>query len=137
MLDLLHEIESELEGGWEAASRAELQKAEETRRSVARVARALVIVMLILLVFSSDRLMNWVNGFEVGPVQNGIVALADTWSEQMSRNGFNEPASHMRDGMAELRGTGWPEVKSRFDSERARTREGAKLLRGMLSDRQG
>lgn len=137
MLDLLHEIENEREDGWEAASLAELQKAEETRRLVVRVGRAFLIVVLILLVFSSDRLMNWVNGFEVGPVQNGIVALAGTWSEQMSRNGFNEPASHVRDGMTELRGTGWPEVKSRFDSERARTSEGAKLLRGMLSDRQG
>jgi len=137
MLDLLREIERELEDGWEAASRAELQQAEETRRSVARVARAFLIVVLILLVFSSDRLMNWVNGFEVGPVQNSVVALAGTWSEQMSKNGFNEPAGQVRDGMAELRNTGWPEVRSRFDNERARTREGAKLLRGMLSDRQG
>ncbi len=44
MLDLLREIERELEDGWEAASRAELQQAEETRRSVARVARAFLIV---------------------------------------------------------------------------------------------
>lgn len=137
MLDLLRDIENELEAGWEDASRAELQIAEQTRRSVARSARAFWIAVAFLLVFSSDRLEEWVNGFEVGPVQNAVVALSSTWNMQLTKNGFGAPADGIRAEVKELRAISWTQVRERFDSERARTREGAKLLRGMLSDRQG
>lgn len=137
MLDLLRDIENELDDGWEAASRAELKDAEETRRAVARVARAFAIVVVLLLVFSSGRLVTWVNGFEVGPLQNAVVALSSTWHEQMSKNGFDAPAHYMDEGIAELCRTEWSEVRSRLDGERARTRDGARLLRGMMNDRQG
>ncbi|MEQ8268887.1 MAG: hypothetical protein RH982_16955 [Parvibaculum sp.] len=137
MLDLLRDIESELEGDPEAASRGERWNAEPTRRSVARVARALWITVALLLVFSSDRLEEWVNGFEVGPVQNAVVALSSTWNTQMTKNGFDMPAAGVRSEVNELRTTSWTQVRQRFDNERARTSEGAKLLRGMLNDRQG
>lgn len=136
MLDLLRDIEGELEEDREA-SHDVLQKAEQTRQSVARVARALWIAVVLLLVFSSDRLEEWVNGFEVGPVQNAVVALSSTWNTEMTKNGFDMPAAGVRKEVNELRATNWMQVRQRFDSERTRTRDGAKLLRGMLSDRQG
>lgn len=137
MLDLIRDIENDLEGGWEAASRAELQNAEQTRRAVARVARAFWITVAILLVFNSARLETWVNGFEVGPVQNAVVALSTTWHEQMSSAGFDDLSHDLREGMTVLQSVGWPQVKSRFDSERKRTSEGVRLLRGRLNDHQG
>ena len=54
MLDLIREIETNLEDGWEAASRVELQTAEHTRRAVARFTRAMWLTLAILLVFNSE-----------------------------------------------------------------------------------
>ncbi|MBX3489132.1 MAG: hypothetical protein KF769_12505 [Parvibaculum sp.] len=132
MLDLIREIETDLEDGWEAASRVELQTAEHTRRAVARFARALWITLAIMLVFNSERLVTWVNGFGVGPVQDTVVALSVAWNERMLASGFTEPSLAARGKVDELRGASWAEFELRVDSERARAREGARLLRGGL-----
>ena len=143
MLDLLHDIETEVEGGWEAASRAELRQAEETRRSVARFTRAMWISVFILLFFNSSQLVTFVNGFEVGPVQDAVVALSNTWDEQMQKNGLTEPAAAIRAEMEDLQATGWEELRARFPAvERALTALRPKLtgddpLNGGLRDSQG
>lgn len=137
MLDLIREIETDLEDGWEAASRVELQTAEHTRRAVARFTRAMWITLAILLVFNSERLVTWVNGFGVGPVQDTVVALSVAWDEQMLKRGFTELSVAARSKVDALRGASWAEVEVRVDSERSRSREGARMLRGMLGDGPG
>tara|TARA_R110002110_G_scaffold168566_7_gene370108 strand:+ start:5568 stop:5981 length:414 start_codon:yes stop_codon:yes gene_type:complete len=137
MLDLIHDIETRLEGGDGAELSPDRQEAKETRRSVARMSRALSLTVALFIVFSSARLVTWVNGFEVGPVQNAIVALSATWNEQMERNGLSAPEALLREGMSELRRTTWEEVRERVESERAKTEDATRLLRGMISDRKG
>lgn len=137
MLDLIRDIETRLEGGDEAEVSRDPREAEETRRSVARMSRALGLTVALLIVFSSARLVTWVNGFEVGPVQNAIVALSATWNEQMEKNGLTAPEVILREDMSNLRNTTWEDVKARVESERAKTEDATKLLRGMLSERQG
>lgn len=137
MLDLIREIETDLEDGWEAASRVELQMAEHTRRAVARFARALWITAALLLVLNSERLVTWTNGFGVGPVQDTIVALSTAWNGQMQQAGVGAMSIAARDKMNEWRMTRWRDVEIRFDSEARRAREGAKFLRGVLDERTG
>ncbi|PKP99746.1 MAG: hypothetical protein CVT73_25350 [Alphaproteobacteria bacterium HGW-Alphaproteobacteria-12] len=137
MLDLIHDIEISLEGGDGAELLPDRQEAKETRRSVARMSRALSLTVALFIVFSSARLVTWVNGFEVGPVQNAIVALSATWNEQMARNGLSAPEALLREGMSALRRTTWEDVKARVERERAKTEDATRLLRGMISDRKG
>lgn len=137
MLDLIREIETDLEDGWEASSRVELQTAEHTRRAVARFTRAMWITVAILLAFNSERLVTWVNGFGVGPVQDTVVALSIAWNEQMQKRGFTELSVAARVKVQELRGASWAEVETRFDNEHARSRAGARMLRGMLGEGPG
>lgn len=144
MLDLLHDIETEVEGGWEAASRAELHRAEETRRSVARFTRAMWLSAFLLLFFNSTQLVTYVNGFEVGPVQDAVVALSNTWDEQMRKNGLTAPVAAIRSEMDELRAMGWEELRAEFPAvERAiaalrgQPRPEDDPLRGGLRDTQG
>ncbi|MEX1152954.1 hypothetical protein [Parvibaculum sp.] len=137
MLDLIREIEMELEDGWEAASRVELQTAEHTRRAVARFARALWITAALLLVLNSARLVTWTNGFGVGPVQDTVVALSAAWNEQMGRAGLGDPSEAAREKLDTWRMMRWSDVEIRLDDERQRAREGARLLRGMLGEETG
>jgi len=143
MLDLLHDIETEVEGGWEAASRTELHKAEQTRRGVARFTRAMWIAAFILLFFNSAQLITYVNGFEVGPVQDAVVALANTWDEQMRKNGFTAPAAAIRAGMDDLQAMGWEELRAGIPvMQRGLAvirgqKDEDSLLRGGVSDTKG
>lgn len=132
MLDLLHELEGGMSEGWEAASKAELKSAEQTRRSISRFTRAMAIAALLLLFFNSGQLVTYVNGFEVGPVQDAVVALSTTWNEQMEKNHLNEPFQTVRDFMSRLRATSWQEVGAHVDA--AQHSDSARLLRGMLYD---
>lgn len=132
MLDLLHELEGGMSEGWEAASKAELKSAEQTRRSISRFTRAMAIAALLLLFFNSGQLVTYVNGFEVGPVQDAVVALSTTWNEQMEKNHLNEPFQAVRSIMGRLRATSWQEVGAHVDA--ARQSDSAQLLRGMLHD---
>lgn len=120
MLDLLQDFETEVEGGWEAASKAELHQAEETRRSVARFTRVMWLSAFLLLFFNSSQLVTYVNGFEVGPVQDAVVALSNTWDGQMRKNGLTEPVAVIRAEMNDLRAMGWEELRAEFPAmERA------------------
>ncbi|MAB12586.1 hypothetical protein [Parvibaculum sp.] len=144
MLDLLHDIETEVEGGWEAASRAELHQAEETRRSVARFTRVMWLSAFLLLFFNSSQLVTYVNGFEVGPVQDAVVALSHTWDEQMRKNGLTAPAAAIRAEVDDLRTTGWAELRAEFPvveraiaALRGKPRAEDDALPGGLRDTQG
>jgi len=137
MLDLLHNMERDLGGRPDELNEAERIDAAATRRAVGRVLRALALVVALLFVFSSEQLVTWVNGFEVGPVQDRVVAASAAWNVLMADTGLTVPAEAVRAEVNELRGMSWPEVRARLENEKARGREGARLLRGALFEEQG
>ena len=137
MLDLLREIERELGGHPDEVSEAERIDAAATHRAVGRVLRAFAVVVALLFVFSSERLVTWVNGFEVGPVQDRVVAASSAWNALMGESGLPVPAEAVRTEGNDLRGMSWPEVRARLENEKARGREGARFLRGALFEGQG
>ncbi len=98
---------------------------------------ALVVAAALLLAFNSQSLVTWVNGFEVGPVQDTIVSLAARWNGQMEEQGLDTPAKTVRGEVNEARNMDWAEVERWLENEQARSREGARLLRGMLSEDRG
>lgn len=133
MLDLLHDEWDEAEYREEDASLREAQ----TRRSVMRMSLALAVAAALLLAFNSQSLVTWVNGFDVGPVQDTVVSLASGWNGQMEEGGLDLPAKTVRGEVNEARSMDWPEVRRWLEDESARSREGARLLRGMLSEGRG
>ncbi|MEP2827873.1 hypothetical protein [Parvibaculum sp.] len=134
MLDLLHKIEREISGDPEEVSEAERLAALESRRSFLRMLQALALVVVLLLFFSSERLVRWVNGFEVGPVQDAIVSVSTDWHSLMADAGFTAAAETVRAELDELHGADWSELRRRIERERARTRDGVRLLRGAVPD---
>ncbi len=96
-----------------------------------------VVAAALLLAFNSQSLVTWVNGFEVGPVQDTIVSLAARWNGQMEEQGLDTPAKTVRGEVNEARNMDWAEVERWLENEQARSREGARLLRGMLSEDRG
>ncbi|MBO6679330.1 hypothetical protein [Parvibaculum sp.] len=133
MLDLLHHEREGDEYGEEVESLHEA----ETRRSVMRMSIALVVASVLLLAFNSQSLVTWVNGFEVGPVQDAVVSLAARWNGEMEEQGLDAPAKTVRGEVNEARNMDWSEVQRWLENEQARSREGARLLRGMLSEERG
>lgn len=133
MLDLLHHEWTEEEYREES----EQHLAAETRRSVRRMSLALAVAAVLLLAFNSRSLVTWVNGFEVGPVQDTVVSLASGWNGQMEEKGLDAPARTVRGEVDEARSMDWAEVRRWLENESARSREGARLLRGMLSEERG
>jgi hypothetical protein len=135
MLDLLHEIERELAGHpEEEVSEAERLAVVETRRSFRRMLQALALATVLLLFFSSERLVTWVNGFEVGSVQDAIVSVSTDWHSLMADAGFTVPAETVRAELDELYGADWAELRRRIERERTRTRDGVRFLRGAVPD---
>lgn len=132
MFDLMQEEEA-------AAYEAELaaRREKETRASVRRLTIALLLSVVILLVFNSERLVTLVNGFEVGPVQDVVVTSATAWNELMADAGLTAPLRAVREDVNGLRQTDWAQIRRWIERERARTQEGARLLRGAVGDAQG
>lgn len=137
MLDLLNDIERELGGHPEELNEAERLEAEESRRNVLRMLQALALTTLILFAFSSDKLVTWVNGFEVGPVQDLVVSGSSRWDEWMADIGFTLPAEAARERVNHARAMDWAEVRRWIERESSRTREGVRLLRGAVAESRG
>ena len=72
-----------------------------------------------------------------GPVQDRVVAASAAWNALMEEGGLAMPAVAVRAEVNELRGMSWPEVRARLENEKARGREGARLLRGALFEERG
>jgi hypothetical protein len=132
MLDLMQEEEV-------AVYEAELaaRRETETRASVRRLMVALLLSAVILLVFNSERLVTLVNGFEVGPVQDVVVTCVTAWNELMVDTGLTAPSHAVREDVNQLRQTDWVQIRRWIERERARTQEGARLLRGAVGDARG
>lgn len=99
-----------LEEGWSALSKADLRDEEMTRKSVARVRRAFVITVLILLVFNSAGLVQLVQGLSIGPVQDTIIVMSETWHGEMERHGVADVLSDIRTWVTELVQRSWDDV---------------------------
>ncbi|MAN61122.1 MAG: hypothetical protein CMI60_04160 [Parvibaculum sp.] len=99
-----------LEEGWAALSKADLRDEEMTRKSVARVRRAFVITVLILLVFNSAGLVQLVQGLSIGPVQDTIIVMSETWHGEMERHGVADVLSDIRTWVTELVQRSWDDV---------------------------
>ena len=102
----------------------------DTHDNIGRFTRAMWIAVFLLAVFNSAQLVTVVNGFDVGPVQNAVVALVTTWNDQMEKNKLNEPVAMVRDVMQELRGATWSSPDDASD-------RGASVLRGALDQGRG
>lgn len=124
MLDMLQDHEPH--------DSAEARQARETSQSVRRMGLTLLLSSLLLLALNSEQLVTWVNGFEVGPVQDRIVAFSTTWNERMAEAGLTQPAEAAREDVNRARQVNWDEVKRWIENEQARSREGARALRGVL-----
>lgn len=99
-----------LEEGWAALSKADLRDEEMTRKSVARVRRAFVITVLILLVFNSAGLVQLVQGLSIGPVQDTIIVMSETWHGEMERHGVADVLSDIGTWVTELVQRSWDDV---------------------------
>ena len=102
----------------------------DTHDNIGRFTRAMWIAVFLLAIFNSAQLVTVVNGFDVGPVQNAVVALVSTWNDQMEKNKLNEPVAMVRDVMQELRGATWRSLGDVSD-------RGASVLRGPLDQGRG
>jgi len=90
-----------LDEGWQATSRADIREEEETRQSVGRVRRAFGITALILLLLNSESLELLVQGLSIGPVQDTVIAMTQTWRSEMERHGVTGVLSTIRARVAE------------------------------------
>ena len=55
----------------------------------------------------------------------------------MADAGLTAPARAVREDVNQLRQTDWVQIRRWIERERARTQEGARLLRGAVGDAQG
>lgn len=125
MLDMLHDKPDD---------DADAQSERETVRAVRRMGLTLLLTTLMLLVLNSGHLVTWVNGFEVGPVQDRIVGLSASWDEWMEEAGLTQPTEAARENVNNARQVNWDEVRRWIEQEQARSREGARALRGMVGE---
>lgn len=100
----------ELEEGWTTVSKTELRDEEITRKSVTRVRRAFLTTILILLLLNSAGLVQLVQGLSIGPVQDTIIVMSETWHEEMERHGVADVLSGIRTGVSEFVQRPWDDV---------------------------
>jgi hypothetical protein len=99
-----------LEEGWAALSKADIRDEDVTRKSVARVRRAFVITVLVLLLLNSAGLVQLVQGLSIGPVQDTVIVMAETWHGEMERHGVSAVLADIRSQVAELVRQPWGEA---------------------------
>jgi hypothetical protein len=99
-----------LEEGWAALSKADIRDEDLTRKSVARVRRAFVITVLVLLLLNSAGLVQLVQGLSIGPVQDTVIVMAETWHGEMERHGVSAVLADIRSQVADLVQRPWSEV---------------------------
>lgn len=104
MLDL---IEDANDDAGDEAEYAAWRIEGETQRNVGRFVRVMWITLAVLALFNSAQLVNVVNGFGVGPVQDTIVAVTATWNEQMEKNKLDQPAVVIRNTVLHLHDLKW------------------------------
>ncbi|MGV8997221.1 MAG: hypothetical protein ACOH12_09780 [Parvibaculaceae bacterium] len=91
----------------------------ETQRQSGRFGRVMWISVFVLALLNSASFVTVVNGFGVGAVQDTVVAMADTWNEQMHKRGLDQPAKIIRDGVQWLHDRTWSNIKGHSDDQGA------------------
>ena len=138
----------ELDEGWEALSRADLRQEEETRVSVVGVRRALWVTVAILFLLNSAGLVQLVQGLSIGPVQDTVIVMSETWNAEMERHGVTQILSDIRARVQELMDRSWDEVSREVAPQVPELRLGdgvdlqidedrAAVLRSTVSDKSG
>ncbi len=125
MLDL---IEDANDDAGDDAEYAAWRIEGETQARVGYFVRVMWISLIILAMFNSAQLVNVVNGFGVGPVQDAIVAVTATWNEQMEKNRLDQPAAVIRDTVLHLHDLQWNELHVKVETMHGV--QGAEVLRG-------
>ena len=137
-----------LEEGWQATSKADIREEEETRMSVGRVRRAFWITALVLLLLNSAGLMQLAQGLSIGPVQDIVIAMTETWNSEMKRHGVTDVLSTIRTRVAEYVKRPWdaPNEGAAMGDDASDLRLGtpsaelhghAAILRGSVQDHPG
>jgi len=106
----------------------------ETMRSVRRFTWAMWISVVVLLFLNSGQLVTYVNGFDVGPVEDAVVALSTTWDAQMEKAGVTRVSQSIHETVSMLRSLTWSEVLA--EAEKVQAKEAVDFLRGMLVEPQ-
>lgn len=100
----------ELEEGWTTVSKSELRDEEITRKSATRVRRAFLMTVFILLLLNSAGLVQLVQGLSIGPVQDTVIVMSETWHEEMERHGVADILSGIRSHVTEFVQRPWDDV---------------------------
>lgn len=129
MLDLFDDLEM-ADDRIQAVRVIDLEREVATRNNVASFTRAMWIAVAMLLLFNSAGLVDVVNGFGVGPVQDAAVAMATTWNDQMEKNGLPKIVAAVRSEVEHARNATWGEFTAHAQS-------GAAMLRGSLGEGPG
>lgn len=101
-----------LEEGWQATSKADIREEEETRLSVGRVRRAFWIAAFILLLLNSVGLVQLVQGLSIGPVQDTVIVMTQTWNSEMERHGMTRVLATIRAEVAEFVKRPWDQANN-------------------------
>lgn len=130
----------ELDEGWEAISKADLRQEEETRISISRVRRALLVTVVILFLLNSAGLAQLVQGLSIGPVQDTVIVMSETWNSEMERHGVTKILSDIRSNVSEMVNRPWESAGD--DGARAITdapidEDRAAILRSTVSEQSG
>lgn len=135
-----------LEEGWAALSKADIRDEDTTRKSVTRVRRAFAITVLVLLLLNSAGLVQLVQGLSIGPVQDTVIVMSETWHGEMERHGVADVLSGIRTRVAEFVQRPWddvliadPDLRLGEVDEAAETHEKDRtgLLRGAVLETSG
>jgi len=80
---------------------------EGTSRNSVRMLKAMLLATLILSVFNSGAMVNWVRGLPAGPVEDRIILTAEVWHEWMEDEGLSDYMASARDYVQSLKERGW------------------------------
>lgn len=96
--------------GFQMIPNREINAEAETSRAFKRMFWAMLLAGFVLLVFNSAALVSYVRGLPIGPVEDTIIALSETWHEQMARNGATAFVEEVHGAIARLRAATWEDV---------------------------
>jgi len=95
------------EPGFEMKPKASLNAENETTKTFKRSLYAMLFGLLILALFHSASLVNYVRGLPIGPVEDTVIAVSEAWHEQMEKNGMTELFTLLDEGVTALHDATW------------------------------
>ncbi|MGK2741271.1 hypothetical protein ACSHT0_10270 [Tepidicaulis sp. LMO-SS28] len=114
--------------GWETVPRGFFREEKETHYQVGRIWRSLLVAVAVLALLNSERLVTMVSGLSVGPVEDTVIVMSETWHQQMEERGLAQLAEDIRARIEAWRAAMWDDL----GEEETGARQGA-ILRGPQS----